>query len=267
MTSFVFFCQKEIFKKMNLKLLCTSLCIMLCAGTFAQVKGGHNTKLSKLYTSGKYEICLFKAEDMCADQAAGREAEPHLYAAMCYVKLYESSDPEVAADYKDGMRQAVKYTQKFIRKDIEGELVAQNADFIDLIKKHVKAEIKTNFDKGNYSKAAAAAKNYEKLYHKTDYLFMYYSGILKCMSNNETQGVHEMADARAKLSEKIVNNEPIKADPIVKSLIVDGIMKYTQDLLNEKRKKDAESVITLANKIFPNDGYITVQYNMIVGKN
>ncbi len=252
---------------MNLKLLCTSLCIMLCAGTFAQVKGGHNTKLSKLYTSGKYEICLFKAEDMCADQAAGREAEPHLYAAMCYVKLYESSDPEVAADYKDGMRQAVKYTQKFIRKDIEGELVAQNTDFIDLIKKHVKAEIKTNFDKGNYSKAAAAAKNYEKLYHKTDYLFMYYSGILKCMSNNETQGVHEMSDARAKLSEKIVNNEPIKADPIVKSLIVDGIMKYTQDLLNEKRKKDAEAVITLANKIFPNDGYITVQYNMIVGKN
>ncbi len=76
-----------------------------------------------------------------------------------------------------------------------------------------------------------------------------------------------MNEARTKLSEKIVNNETIKADPIVKSMIVDGIMKYTQDLLNEKRKKDAESVITLANKIFPNDGYIKVQYNMIVGKN
>lgn len=241
--------------------------MIICVGTFAQVKGGHNTKLSKLYTSGKYEVCLFKAEDLCADQAAGREAEPHLYAAMCMVKLYESSDPEVAADYKDGMRQAVKYTQKFIRKDIEGELYAQNTDFIDLIKKYVKKDIKTNFDKGNYSKASAAAKNYEKLYQKPDYLFMYYSGILKCMSNNETQGAHEMDEARAKLSEQIVNNIAIKPDPIVKSLIVDGIMKYTQDLLADKRKKDAESVITLANKIFPNDGYIKVQYNMIVGKN
>ena len=91
--------------------------------------------------------------------------------------------------------------------------------------------------------------------------------MLKCMSNNETQGAHEMDEARTKLSEQIVNNETIKPDPIVKSLIVDGIMKYTQDLLNEKRKKDAEAVITLANKIFPNDGYIKVQYNMIVGKN
>ena len=252
---------------MKLKLLCASLCLFVCVGTFAQVKGGHNAKLSKLYTSGKYEVCLFKAEDLCEDPAAGREAEPHLYAAMCYVKLYESSDPEIAADYKDGMRQAVKYTQKFVRKDVEGELYAQNTDFIDQIKKHVKAEMKTNFDKGNYSKAASSAKNYEKLYRTPDYLFMYFSGMLKCMSNNETQGAHEMDEARTKLSEQIVNNETIKPDPIVKSLIVDGIMKYTQDLLNEKRKKDAEAVITLANKIFPNDGYITVQYNMIVGKN
>ena len=252
---------------MNLRILCASVCMFACIGAFAQVKGGHNTKLSKLYTSGKYEICLFKAEDMCADPAAGREAEPHLYAAMCYVKLYESSDPEVAADYKDGMRQAIKYTQKFIRKDIEGELYAQNADFIETIKKYVKKDMKTNFDKGNYAKAAAAAKNYEKLYQKPDYLFLYYSGILKCMSNNTTQGEHDMNEARTKLTEKIVNNETITPDPIVKSMIVDGIMKYTQDLLNDKRKKDAESVITLANKIFPNDGYIIVQYNMFVGKN
>ncbi|MBO7497515.1 MAG: hypothetical protein J6T98_13305 [Salinivirgaceae bacterium] len=252
---------------MNLRLFCASVCMFACVSVFAQVKGGHNTKLSKLYASGKYEICLFKAEDMCADPAAGREAEPHLYAAMCYVKLYESSDPEVAADYKDGMRQAIKYTQKFIRKDVEGEMYAQNLDFVDQIKQHVKKEIKTNFDKGNYAKASAAAKNYEKLYQKTDYLFMYYSGILKCLSNNTTQGEHDMNEARAKLSEQIVNGTEIKADPIVKSMIVDGIMKYTQDLLNEKRKKDAESVITLANKIFPNDGYIKVQYNMIVGKN
>ena len=126
---------------MNLRIFCASVCIFACFGAFAQVKGGHNTKLSKLFTSGKYEICLFKAEDMCADPAAGREAEPHLYAAMCYVKLYESSDPEVAADYKDGMRQAIKYTQKFIRKDVEGELYAQNIDFVETIRKYVKKEM------------------------------------------------------------------------------------------------------------------------------
>ncbi|MBO7144932.1 MAG: hypothetical protein J6W13_08930 [Salinivirgaceae bacterium] len=252
---------------MNLRLVYTAISLLVCASSFAQVKGGHNQKLAKLYNSGKYEICLFKAEDMCEDPAASREAEPHLYAAMCMVKLYESPDAEVAADYKDGMRQAIKYTQKFIRKDVEGELYAQNLDFINELKKHVKAEIKTNFDKGNYTKAAAAAKNYEKLNQKTDYLFMYYSGILKCMSNNVTQGEHEMSEARTKLTEQIVNGGTIKPDPIVKSMIVDGIMKYTQDLVADKRKKDAEAVITLANKIFPSDGYITVQYNMIMGNN
>ena len=82
---------------MNLRLVYTALSLIVCANAFAQVKGGHNQKLAKLYNSGKYEICLFKAEDMCEDPAASREAEPHLYAAMCMVKLYESPDAEVAA--------------------------------------------------------------------------------------------------------------------------------------------------------------------------
>ena len=74
-----------------------------------------------------------------------------------------------------------------------------------------------------------------------------------------------MAEARTQLAEQVINNT-VKVDPIVKSLIIDGFLKYSMQLVNEKRKKDAEAVITLGKKVFPNDGYISVQYNMIVGK-
>lgn len=246
------------------KLICAAMGLLVGFGTFAQVKGGHNAKLAKMYTSGKYEICLFKAEDICNDPAGGHEAEPHLYAAMCYVKLFESPDPEVAADYKDGMRQAVKYTQKFIRKDAEGELFAQNTDFIDMLKKNIKDEIKSNFDKENYTKAATASRNYEKMSLKPDYAFLYFSGIVKCLANNNVQGEHDMEEARTQLTDQILKGT-VKIDPIVKNIMVDGFLKYTQVLIGEKRNKDAESVITLANKLFPDNGYVTVQYNMIVG--
>ena len=252
-------------ENMKLKLLSVALGLLFCTTAMAQVKGGHNLKLAKLYTSGKYEICLFKAEDLCNDPAAGRESEPYLYAAMCYIKLYESTDPEVAADYKDGMRQAVKYTTKFVRKDTDGELYRQNTDFIDVIKKHLQKEMKTYCSSENYTKASNSARNYEKLAHKPDYLFLYYSGMLKCMANNSVQGEHDMAEARTQLAEQVINNT-VKVDPIVKSLIIDGFLKYSMQLVNEKRKKDAEAVITLGKKVFPNDGYISVQYNMIVGK-
>ncbi len=249
---------------MNLRLICATMGLLISFGATAQVKGGHDSKLAKLYSAGKYEICMFKAEDICNDPEGAHEAEPHLYAAMCYIKLYESPDPEIAADYKDGMRQAIKYTQKFIRKDAEGELYSQNTDFIDMIKKHIKDEIKTNFDKENYTKAATASRNYEKMALKTDYAFLYYSGIVKCLANNNVQGEHDMEEARAKLADQIIKGS-VPIDPIVKSLMVDGFLKYTQVLVGENRKKDAESVITLANKLFPDNGYITVQYNMIVG--
>lgn len=250
---------------MNLKLICVAMGLAIGFSSFAQVKGGHDAKLAKMYTSGKYEICLFKAEDICDDPEGNHEAEPHLYAAMCYMKLYESPDPEIAADYKDGVRKAIQYTQKFIRKDAEGELYAQNTDFIDMLKKRIKDDIKTNFDKENYTKAATASRNYEKMSRETDYAFLYYSGIVKCLAGNSVQGEHDMSEARTKLADQIINGS-VKIDPIVKSLMVDGILKYTQTLISEKRNKDAESVITLANKLFPDNGYITVQYNMIVGK-
>jgi len=250
---------------MKLKFISAVFCVFFCTNLLAQVKGGHNLKLAKLYTSGKYEICLFKAEDLCNDPAAGRESEPYLYAAMCYIKLYESSDPEVAADYKDGMRQAVKYTTKFVRKDTDGEIYNQNTDFIDIIKKHLQKEIKEFLSSENYLKASNSARNYEKLGHTTDYLFLYYSGMLKCMANNSVQGEHDMAEARTQLADQIINGT-VKVDPIVKNLIVDGFLKYSQQLIAEKRKSDAEAVITLGNKLFPGNGYITVQYNMIVGK-
>jgi len=250
---------------MKYRFISVALCLLFCANVMAQVKGGHNLKLAKLYTSGKYEICLFKAEDLCNDPAAGRESEPYLYAAMCYIKLFESSDPEVAADYKDGMRQAVKYTTKFVRKDTDGELYNQNLDFIDVIKRHLQKEIKGFCSSENYTKASNSARNYEKLGHKTDYVFLYYSGMLKCMANNSVQGEHDMAEARTQLADQIIAGT-VKVDPIVKSLIIDGFLKYSQQLIAEKRKKDAEAVITLGNKLFPDNGYITVQYNMIVGK-
>lgn len=249
---------------MNLRSLCVAVLMFACANLFAQVKGGHNLKLAKLYTAGKYEICLFKAEDICNDPAGSREAEPHLYAAMCYVKLFDSPDPEVAADYKDGMRQAIKYTQKFIRKDAEGELFAENIDFINLLKKHLKNEIKTNFDNKSYTKAASASRNYERMNIKTDYAFLYYSGMIKCMASNSVQGEHDMQQAREQLNQQIIDGT-VKIDPIVKNIMVDGFLAYSQQLINEGRKKDAEAVITLGNKLFPDNGYITVQYNMIVG--
>lgn len=239
--------------------------IMLIAGlsASAQVKGGHNTKLAKMYNSGKYELCLFKADDLCNDPAAGRESEPYLYAAMCMVKLYESDDPDVRADYKDGMRQAVKYAQKFVRKD-DGEIYAQNQEFLDMLRKSKRDEIKKFFDNKQYSKAAAEAKNYAKLSRNTDYSFLYFTGICHNLSNNSVQGEHDMDEARENLKEQIVNNT-VKFDPIVKGLISNGIFTYSQSLNSEGKKKEAIDVITLGKKLFPNDGYITVQYNMLTG--
>jgi hypothetical protein len=229
---------------------------------FSQVIGGTNKKLAKLYNSGKYEICFFKADDMCNDETLNRDAEPFLYAAMCMVKLYQSEDPDIAVDYQDGMKQAVKYAQKFAKKDREGDLYNKNIEFIQLLKEDLKKEIKEQFEKTAYSKVVTAAKNYDKLNREEDFVLLYYIGICEVLSNNVGQGERDMADAKDKLKEPIIKNE-VKIDPIAKGFIVDGFLKYTEMLVQAKKQSVAKDAITLANKLFPNDGYITVQFNLI----
>jgi len=240
--------------------------VFINVNIFSQVVGGTNKKLAKLYSAGKYEICFFKADDMCNDEAANRYAEPFLYASMCMVKLYQSEDPDIAVDYQDGMKQAVKYAQKFAKKDREGDLYSKNIDFIKLLKEDLKKEIKEQFEKKAYSKVVAAAKNYDKLNRDDDYILLYFIGICEVLSNNIGQGERDMNDAKSKLKDMIIKNE-VQVDAIAKGFVIDGFLKYTEIMIQNKKQPVAKDAITLANKLFPNDGYITVQYNVITGTN
>ena len=64
------------------------LTINLCG--FSQVEGGTNEKLAKLYNQGKYESCLFKADNLTYKEGSSRDPEPYLYISMCFYQLSQS---------------------------------------------------------------------------------------------------------------------------------------------------------------------------------
>ena len=69
-----------------------------------------------------------------------------IYVSMCFYELLKSEDPVLKEDYKDGVKQAIKYASKFAKKDKEGEMYADNIDFINELKSAQYAEIKAYFD-------------------------------------------------------------------------------------------------------------------------
>jgi hypothetical protein len=233
-----------------------------CSNIFAQVVGGTDEKLAKLYNSGKYESCLFKADGLTLKEGTSNDPEPYLYAAMCFFELSKSEDPIIREDYKDGVKQAIKYANKFAKKDKENELYSANIEFINTLKEVQYTEVKGFFDAEDYKKAATSAKFYDKLNKEEDFLILYFVGICEILSKNVTQGNRSIDEAKTNIQAQLKAGT-LKVDPKFKTLISSGFMKYSESLVDQNQLKEASACLDFALKILPNDGFLRIQSNMI----
>ncbi len=247
---------------MRLSYLFLLVFVLSFINTNAQVVGGSDAKLAKLYNSGKYETCLIKADDLTYNEKTKRDPEPYLYMAMCFYELSKSNDPVLKEDYKKGVRNSIKYTTKFIKKDKDGEMYNDNIEFINMIRGLQLTEIKEYFNEGNYRKAASTTKIYSKLYREKDYVLLYFIGLNEVLSNNLSQGLRDMADSKTEI-EAIIKTGNLKVNSEFKLLLSSAILTYSNYLVNDDQLETASENIAFAKKILPNDAVISTQYSIV----
>ncbi len=235
------------------------------SSSIAQVVGGKDDKLAQLYASGKYESCLFKADNMTYRESSSHEPEPYLYVAMCYYKLSMSDDPILRDDYKDGFKQAIAYIGKFIRKDKEGILYDENIGFINTLKDEQLKKINKYFQDMEYKKAAIAAKSYNKLNRENDETIVYFIGACEMLSKNNPQGELDMSKAQTILNEKIKAGT-LKTDPRFTPLLASVFLKYSENLVLLSQLESASTILSYGLKMMPDEGYLKLQLNMIEKK-
>lgn len=219
-------------------------------------------KLAQVYAQGKYESCLIKADNFTYKEESSMDAEPYLYVAMCYYQLSISEDPVLREDYKDGYKQALKYTAKFVKKDKEGIYYDKYIEFIDLLKGSLEKEIKVQFEKGEYRKVAVAAKQLDNINKTDDNGLLYFAGMNEILSNNPSVGTQTMDKAKEKLTESL-KNKTLSIHPTTKSFLIDGFLKYSEFLVAKQNLKEASDALAFGLKLFPEDGYLKLQYNAI----
>ncbi len=80
-----------------------------------------------MYVDEKYEKCIAKAEGYTLNDATKRDALPFLYISMC---LHEMAKQEkFQADYPKAAREALKWAEKYRRKDKELEFFHNYEDY------------------------------------------------------------------------------------------------------------------------------------------
>ena len=80
-----------------------------------------------LYVDEKFDKCIYKAENYTLNDATKKDPLPFLYMSMCF---YEMSKLEkYQADYPKAGRDALKYAEKFRKKDKENEFFGNYEDY------------------------------------------------------------------------------------------------------------------------------------------
>lgn len=80
-----------------------------------------------LYVDEKYEKCIWKAEGYAEAEATKKDALPLLYISMCYHEM--SKQEKFQADYPKAGREAMKWAEKYRRKDKELEFWKNYEDY------------------------------------------------------------------------------------------------------------------------------------------
>ncbi len=230
--------------------------------SLAQVVGGKMEKLEKIYAEGKYETCLFKADNYSYKEEYTRNPEPLLYISMCFYQLAIDPDLEIQDDYPDALRQSIKYAARFVRKDKTDELYSQNIEYLNQLKTEQQRVLKDAVKNKKSSSIASAARLYNSLNRDEDQLIKYMIGVHEVLSRNYSQGTRNINAAMVKIEEDLKAGN-MKIDTRVKEQLIDSFLKYSEYLVKEKNIPEAKIQIDLAKQVFPNDGYITMQANMI----
>lgn len=80
-----------------------------------------------MFVDEKYEKCIFKAESYTHAEDTKKDALPYLYMSMC---LFEMSKQEkYAVDYPKAKRDALKWAEKYRKKDRDKEFFANYEDY------------------------------------------------------------------------------------------------------------------------------------------
>ncbi|MGV9013303.1 MAG: hypothetical protein ACOH13_11980 [Flavobacteriales bacterium] len=106
-----------------------SAAVFLAVAFPAQAQQKQYDDLLVKYVDEKYEECVTKAERYTENDNTKKDALPYLYMSMCLYEMSKIPKYQAMEDYKKADRDALKYAEKYRKKDKDKEFFGNYEDF------------------------------------------------------------------------------------------------------------------------------------------
>jgi len=216
----------------------------------AQVVGGMNYKLEKLYMAERYEDVAYKGMHMIENDKYKKDPEIYLYIAMAWYEISQMNDEKTEEQYPKALRDAFKYAARFIKKDKDGTWYDDNADFFEDIKKAGIADAKQWIDDDRKRRNAVSTYKYMTKAVPDDWNILFFKGVLEHMNRNVGQAERDINTAMVNLI-ALYENPKYRPSKASAPVLENGLLRYTDIMLEMNYADSAKKTIGWALKFFP----------------
>lgn len=224
---------------------------LFCLSLHAQVSNAEFDQVAKKFEKGAYESALETAESLMDNDKHKKKPEPYLWASMCFYELSKSDDPKVQERFKSAMKDALKYAGKAVSKDKNGDIVQDNQDYYDLMKREGIAEAQAYEKEENYRKASYTYKQIQDFAPKDPFI-QFSKGVMDIRLSSAYEAEREIRASFPVLEENY-RDLNYKPDPISSPLLKDAVVYYIDHLTANNYLDSARTVLLTARVFFPLD--------------
>ena len=237
---------------MNLtkRILPLILISFIATSASAQVVGGMNFKLEKLYMAEKYEDVAYKGMSMIENDKYKKDPEIYLYISMAWYEISQMNDEEMEEEYPKSLRDAFKYAAKFVKKDRDGVWFEDNADFFEDLKKAGIADAAQWIDNPKKLRVAVSSYKYMTKAMPDDWNLLFFKGVLEQMNRNTGQAERDIALAMSNLV-KLYENPKYRPSKASKPVLEDGLMRWADIMLEQNYADSAKKTMNWAVQFYP----------------
>jgi hypothetical protein len=224
--------------------------ILLSSSVSAQVVGGMNFKLEKLYMEENYGTIISKGEGMIENDKYKKDPEIYLYISMAFFELSQSNDGDVEEDYPKALRNALKYASKFAKKDKDGVWMQDNADFFEDLKKAGIADAAQWIGDERKIRNAVSGYKYMTSAIPDDYNLLFFKGVLEHMNRNVGQAERDIQQAMNGLI-PLYEKERYRPSKASAPVLEDGLLRWADIMVELNYADSAKKTIGWALQFFP----------------
>ena len=218
---------------------------------FGQVNNPEFDKIAKKFEKGSWESALESAESLIDNDKHRKKPEPYLWAAMCFYEIHQSDDEKLQLRFKSALRDALKHTGKAVSKDKNGDIVQDNLEFFETMKKEGIAEAQQFEAEGDFRKAQYTYKQILKFAPNDPYL-RFTKGVTDIRMSSMYEAEREIK-ASFPILEQNYRNLEFQPDPISSPLLKPAVIYYADHLIGSNYADSAKTVLLSARVFFPLD--------------